>query len=185
MLKMTIAGRTMMSLALALLPLAAGCTTAPTPTPTPTASATPALTAPTISPEEQDLENAKDAVRRLWAVVDRLTNDPDSSIQELDEVASGEALEFFRTNLTGYRLEQLIGSGNSVLEFQAAEASGKNEQALATWTVTTCVDASNTTLVDKDGTSVTAPPYRVVHRSTIVERSATLKVDDDEVTGTC
>ncbi len=122
---------------------------------------------------------------KLWAVVDRLTNDPQSTLQDLDTVASGAALDFFRKNLTGYRLEKLTGSGSSVVELQSAQASGNNTQGLPTWTVIACVDASNTKLVDTSGKNVTAPPYRFQHRSVVVERAAALHVDQDEVLGTC
>ena len=51
----------------------AGCTTPPptqTPTPSVTVTATPTPTP--LSPAEQDLENAKAAVVRLWATYDRI-----------------------------------------------------------------------------------------------------------------
>jgi hypothetical protein len=172
-------------LALALTPLAAACTATPVPTPTVTLTPSPSPTATTLSPAEQDLASAKQAVVKLWAVVDRLTNNPKSSIQDLDDVASGEALEFFRKNLVGYRIEQLTGSGSSIVEVQSAQASGTNAQGLAAWTVTACIDASKTKLVDTKGKSVTAPPYRILHRSVIVELSRALHVDQDEVLGTC
>lgn len=88
-------------LALALAPVMAACTAAPASSPSASVAPTPTQTAPTLSPAEQDLANAKQAVTNLWSVVDRLTNDPQASLQDLDTVASGEALEFFRKNLTG------------------------------------------------------------------------------------
>jgi len=173
------------ALALALPPLLAACTATPTPSPTASPTPTPTPTVTTLSPADQDLANAKQAVVKLWAVVDRLTNDPQVTLQDLDTVASGVALDFFRKNLTGYRLEKLTGSGSSVVELQTAQASGNTTQGLPTWTVTACVDASNTKLVDPSGKNVTAPPYRFQHRSVVVERAAALHVDQDEVLGTC
>lgn len=172
-------------LALALAPVLAACTAGPVSSPSASVAPTPTLITPTLSPAEQDLANAKQAVTQLWSVVDRLTNEPQASLQELDAVASGEALEFFRKNLTGYRLEQLTGSGNSVVELQSAQTSGNNSQGLPTWTVTACVDTSGTRLMDPSGNNVTAPPYRIQHRSVVVERSEALRVDQDEVLGTC
>lgn len=173
-------------LALALAPAAVACTGTPTQTPSATsATSTPNPTATTVPPAEQDLANAKQAVGQLWDVVDRLTNDPQASLQDLDSVASGAALDFFRKNLTGYRLEQLTGSGSSVVEFKSAERGKDTAEALPTWTVTACVDTSKTKLVDSTGKSVTVPPYRFLHRSTVVERSAVMRVDQDEVLGTC
>ena len=172
-------------LALALAPVMAACTAAPASSPSASVAPTPTQTAPTLSPAEQDLANAKQAVTNLWSVVDRLTNDPQASLQDLDTVASGEALEFFRKNLTGYRLEQFTGSGSSVVELQSAQPSGNNNQGLPTWSVTACVDTRDTKLVDTSGKNVTAPPYRFQHRSVVVERSGALRVDQDEVLGTC
>lgn len=173
------------SIALALPLVVAACTATPSPDPTPSSTPTPTPSVTSLSPAEQDLANARQSVVKLWSVVDRLTNDPQASLQDLDTVASGEALEFFRKNLTGYRLEQLIGSGSSGVELQSAEAAGNNAQGLRTWAVTACVDTSKTKLVDTSGKNVTAPPYRFQHRSIVVERAAVLLVDQDEVLGTC
>lgn len=172
-------------LALVLAPIMAACTATPTSTPSASETPTPTMTAPTLSPAAVDLENARQSVVKLWAVVDQLTNDPQTSLQDLDTVASGDALEFFRKNLTGYRLEQLTGSGDSMVELQGAEAAGNNAQGLRTWTVTACIDTSKTKLVDASGKNVTAPPYRFQHRSVVVERAAALHVDQDKVLGTC
>lgn len=65
-------------------------------------------------------------------------------IGDIGRTPAGEALEFFRKNLTGYWLEQLTGSGSSVVELQSAEASGNNPDGLPTWTVTSCIDTSGT-----------------------------------------
>lgn len=63
-------------LALALASVVAACTAEPASSPSASVAPTPTLTAPTLSPAEQDLANAKQAVTELWSVVDRLTNDP-------------------------------------------------------------------------------------------------------------
>jgi len=172
-------------LALTLTAAVAGCTTTPAPTPTASVTPTPTPTPTTLSPAEQDLANAKQAVVNLWAVVDRLTNDPQSSIQDLDPVASGAALTLFQQNLMKYRTAGWKGSGSTLVEDLVAEAGGINAEGRSTWTVTACVDGSNTTLVDAAGVSVQGPPYRIRHRSTVVERSAGLSVTEDEAVGTC
>lgn len=173
------------AIALALPLLAVACTATPAPVPTPSTTPTPAPRVTSLSPAEQDLANARQAVVELWGVVDRLTNDPRASLQDLDTVASGDALEFFRKNLTGYRLEQLTGSGTSMVELQSAVGAGNNTDGLRTWAVTACIDTSKTKLVDTSGKNVTAPPYRFQRRSVVVERAAVLLVDQDEVLGTC
>ncbi len=186
---MSIARRTITTLLAALLvAAAAGCTTAPTPSPTvttttPLPSLTPTATA--LSPAEQDLANAKQAVVRMWTVVDRLTNDPVASLQDLDNIATGDALTLFQQNLVKYRANGWVGTGTSSIEETVAAAAGTDAQGFRTWTVTACVDGSKTTLVDKSGQSVQGPPYRIRHRSTVVERASTMKVSLDEAVGTC
>lgn len=170
--------------------LAAGvtaCTPASTSTATPTStvSATPTPTPTSLSPAEQDLDNAKAAVVKLWAVVDKLTNDPKSSIQELDTVASGDVLTMFQENLMTYRAQGWTGTGSAVVEDPTAVLAGTNAQGLTTWTVTACIDRSHTTLVDSKGKSAQLPPYRIAHRSTVVLRSGSFEVDKDQATGTC
>ena len=173
-------------LALALTPAAVACTTAPTPTPSATsATPSPSPTPTTLSPADQDLANAKQAVVKLWAVVDRLTNHPQSSLQDLDTVATDKALTMFQENLGRYRAAKFIGTGSSRVEGLQAVAGGVNAAGLSTWTVTACVDGSETTLVDENGKSVQGPPYRIRHKATVVERTGALYVSDDEAEGTC
>ena len=172
-------------LALALTPMAAACTATPVPTPTVTLTQSPSPTATTLSPADQDLANAKQAVVKLWAVVDRLTNNPKSSIQDLDDVAADATLTMFQQNLVKYRISEWKGSGASVVEDLTATARGVDAEGRSTWTVTACIDGSKTTLVDANGKSVQGPPYRVRHKSTVVERSAAFFVADDVAVGTC
>ncbi len=172
-------------LALALVPIMAACTATPSTTPSPSVTPTPTVTAPTLSPAEQDLANAKQAVVKLWAVVDRLTNDPQTSLQELDTVATDKALTMFQQNLGKYRAARWIGTGASVVENLEATASGMDGAGRSTWTVTACVDGSGTTLVDEGGKSVQGPPYRISHKATVVERASALFVAEDVAVGTC
>lgn len=177
-------------LTLALATSAAGCTTPPaattTPTPTITATASPTPSpTPTLTEAEQDLEDAKAAVVTMWATVDRLTNDPTTSIQDLDDVATGETLTMFQINLTQYRGAKWRGSGTSLVEELTAESDGVTEDGNRAWIVTACVDISNTTLVDQEGDSMQGPPYRVRHQSTVIERNGKLLVAEDEAVETC
>lgn len=175
-----------MLLALALTPAAVACTATPNPTPSATSAAsTPTPTESTLSPADQELANAKQAVAKLWAVVDRLTNDPQSSLQDLDTVATGKALTMFQENLGRYRAAKFIGTGSSRVEGLQAVAGGVNAGGRSTWTVTACVDGSETTLVDESGKSVQGPPYRILHKATVVELTGALYVSDDVAEGTC
>jgi len=143
------------------------------------------MTSTTLSPAEQDLADAKQAVVKLWATVDRLTNDPSASLQDLDTVAMGDALSMFQQNLGKYRAARWTGSGASVVEGLEATASGTDASGRSTWTVAACVDGSGTTLVDQSGKSVQGPPYRIRHKTTVVERASALFVAQDVAVGTC
>ena len=180
-------------LALTLSVTACSPTTSPSASPTvtsassasATATPTPTVTTPSLTPQQQDLVNAQNAVVKLWAVVDRLTNDKKSSIQDLDNVASGEVRTFFQKNVSGYRAEGLVGTGKTVVEPQSAKLAGTNNEGLTTWTVVACIDMSHAKLVDSSGKSVVGPPYRIQRRSTVIERDGSLFVAQDEVLGTC
>ena len=91
--------------------LIGGCTAAPTNTPTPTGpsqssspSQSPTVTPTlTLSPEDQKLEDAKARVVLLWQTLDGLLLDSSKSINELDTLASGEALSSLQVMLTTVR----------------------------------------------------------------------------------
>jgi len=172
-------------LALTIATTVTACTATPTPASSVSATPTPTPSQTTMSPAEQDLTKAKAAVVKLWEAVDALTNDPKSSIQDLDAVASGQVLTMFQENLGTYRAQGWTGSGSAIVENPTAELAGTNAQGLTTWTVTACVDRSHTTLVDAKGKSVQLPPYRIIHSSTVVQRSGLLKVEQDQANGTC
>lgn len=186
---MSIARRTITTLLAALLTAAAaGCTTTPTPSPTVTTSTplptlTPTATA--LSPAEQNLANAKQAVVRMWSVVDRLTNDPVASLQDLDNVATGAQLTRLQVNLGTYRAQGWRGSGSSVVEALEATTTDPDSIGSPQWTVTACVDRSGTALRDAKGESVQFPPYRIRHRSTAVKRADAFRIVADEAVGTC
>jgi len=173
-------------LALTLATTVTACTATPTPATTVSATPTPTPSQTTMSPAEQDVANAKGAVVKMWAVVDKLVNNPkSSSIQDLDAVAEGATLTMFQQNIMKYRAANWTGSGNSLVDDTTAAFAGTNTQGQSTWTVTACIDSSTTTLVDSNGKSVQGPPYRIRHTSTVVERSANFYVADDSAVGTC
>lgn len=183
--------RTWMALlALTLTPLVASCTTAPTPT-SPASSIASPTSSPsnspsrTTSPADRDLQNAKQAVVRLWATLDRLTNNPRLSLQDLDNVATGDALTMFQENLGQYRADQWVGSGSYVVKDLQSVSSGVDAEGHLAWTVTACVDGSKTTLVDQHGKSVQGPPFRIRHKATVISRASHLYVSTDTAVGTC
>ena len=164
--------------------LIGGCTATPTTSPTPTGpsqSPSPTVTAtPTLSPEDQKLEDAKARVVLLWQTLDGLLVDSGRSINELDTLASGEALSSLQVMLTTVRQRGQVQVGATKIASQSALAKGDG------WVVTSCVDRSDAILADKAGQPVTpAPQPRLSHESTVQLVGANLQITKDEVLGSC
>ena len=164
--------------------LIGGCTATPTSSPTPTGpsqSPSPTVTpTPTLSPEDQKLEDAKARVVLLWQTLDGLLVDSSRSINELDTLASGEALSSLQVMLTTVRQRGQVQVGATKIPSQSALAKGDG------WVVTSCVDRSDAILTDKAGQPVTpAPQPRLSHESTVQLVGANLQITKDEVLGSC
>lgn len=164
--------------------LIGGCTATPTTSPTPTGpsqSPSPTVTqTPTLSPQDQKLEDAKARVVLLWQTLDGLLVDSNRSINELDTLASGEALSSLQVMLTTVRQRGQVQVGATKIPSQSALAKGDG------WVVTSCVDRSEAILTDKAGQPVTpAPQPRLSHESTVQLVGANLQITKDEVLGSC
>jgi hypothetical protein len=162
--------------------LIAGCAGSPANIPSlmssmPTLTATPT---PSLSPEDQKLEDAKARVVLLWKTLDGLLADPSTSINELDPLASGDALSSLQVMLTTVRQRGEVQVGSTTIPTQSAltQADG--------WVVTSCIDRSGAKLTDKSGQPVTpAPEPRISHRSILQMVGPNLEVTKDEVLGSC
>ena len=73
----------------------------------------------------------------------------------------------------------------ALITLGALLAGGAAAATVAPFLASKVVDTNDTKLVDPSAKNVTAPPYRFQHRSVVVERSGALRVDQDEVLGTC
>ncbi|WP_282004797.1 hypothetical protein [Propioniciclava sinopodophylli] len=135
---------------------------------------------PTLSPEDQKLEDAKARVVLLWQTLDGLLVDSSKSINELDTLASGEALSSLQVMLTTVRQRGQVQVGATTIPSQSALAKGEG------WVVTSCVDRSEAILTDKAGQPVTpAPQPRLSHESTVQLVGANLQITKDEGLGSC
>lgn len=147
------------------------------PSPTESATVTPTRT---LSPEDQKLEDAKARVVLLWQTLDGLLVDSSKSINELDILASGEALSSLQVMLTTVRQRGQVQVGATKIPSQSAVAKDDG------WVVTSCVDRSDAILTDKAGQPVTpAPQPRLSHESTVQLVGANLQITKDEVLGSC
>lgn len=166
--------------------LIGGCTATPTTSPTPTPpSPSPSVSAsvtptPSLSPEDQKLEDAKARVVLLWQTLDGLLVDQSRSINELDTLASGEALSSLQVMLTTVRQRGQVQVGATKIPSQSALAKDDG------WLVTSCVDRSEAQLTDNAGQPVTpAPQPRLSHESTVQLVGTQLQITKDEVLGSC
>lgn len=172
--------------------LVTGCdqgTGEPTPSPTAT-SATPTVapTTPTptptaLTPEEEDLRGAEQAVVALEALTDQLGQDFTRRLDELYTVSRDQTVD---TRIQILNLQRVNGQtqiGNSVVEDIQVT---KNAEGL--WDATACLDTSGVNVVDKDGKSVVNPdgPARVKYRYLIEKGSdGGFYVIEDEAVETC
>ncbi len=159
------------------------------PTPSPTAtSATPTVapTTPTptaLTPEEEDLRGAEQAVVALVAMTDQLGQDFTRRLDELYTVSRDQTVDTWIQLLNLRRVSGETQIGDSVVEdIQVA----KNAEGL--WDATACLDVSGVNLVDKDGKSVVSPdrPPRVKYRYLIEKgNDGGFYVIEDEAVETC
>ena len=115
-------------------------TTATSATPTPTK---------TLTPEQQDLRSAEEAITEYWRVLDEAASDPTQSLNVLATVARSQALAQWQTTLANDRAQGLTQKGiSTVRDAEAATKDGK------TFTVSACLDVSAVDVVDATGKSV-------------------------------
>ena len=113
--------------------------TSPTPSPTP------------LTPAEQDLRSAEQAVVALVAKVDALAQDPTSDLTSLAEVARDQAFTDELAVILDHAQKNWIQRGETlVVSALAVKGSGQ-------WRVRACLDLSRVDVVDASGNSVVSP----------------------------
>jgi hypothetical protein len=156
--------------AAAFVTLALGACTGDDPASTPTASNTaPPLTAPsptsvptpaspTLSPAEAETR-AQAVVEDYLALFDEISADSDRDVAELEQVASGRALDWATHQITTWRDAEQTGVGAQVASGFVVTAvdldpGSGTEGWYPSVEITACVDLSDTDLVDENGDSV-------------------------------
>lgn len=148
------------------------------------ASASSTTTAPpSISPAEQDLKAASEAISRFWTVLDELSKNPKQSLDELATVSRSPAIGIWRQLLTKQRVEGQVQTGeSSVLSATPKKLTNSKSAVVA------CIDVSKVNLVDKNGKSVvSADRAPHVKYDYIVEKGTNGKfyVTSDKAVATC
>lgn len=124
-------------------------------------------TSPTASPNsESEVASAaaEQVVRRYFAVLDGLRQDPSEPVQRLSAVATSTQLAAQRRLLTserGKHLHQVGATRVADLTVQSVNLDNSNPSAgqVPTVTVDVCWDVSDVDIVDESGKS-TVPPHR-------------------------
>lgn len=175
-------------LAVAAVLTSAGCSNDPDvsdPTPSASPSATPSPSVgPSPTPSTVSERAAVEGIVRYLEVLDRLSADPDADLQELNTVASGDALAQWQYNLSRYRADGWRQTGWQEPSFVDSSPGSSGLE----WFVTMCIDVSAVDVVDGDGSSVKNPDSASHLLSDFrVEQgpSGDWYVTHDEVTGTC
>lgn len=149
----------------------------PSPPPSPATSASPSMSA------GQRAAVAK--VTEYNRVIERLSSDPRTSLDEISTVARGDAAFQWQDWISRDRLAGNRMTGTFVLTYVKADP-GKDARE---WLVTMCVDSTAVTMLDKNGKSISnkSNPQRVLTRFTVQQDPGINEwfVTQDEVTGQC
>jgi hypothetical protein len=137
-------------------PTAPGTASAPTPAPT------------TLSPGEAE-ERARASAKDYLALFDEISADPNRDVTELEQVASGRALDWATHQITAWREAGQTGVGAQVASDFSVTAVDLDpgddpDDWYPTVGLTACIDLGETDLVDENGNSVvpSSRPDRVL-----------------------
>ena len=113
------------------------------------ATSSPPTPTRSLTPEEQDLRSAEEAITEYWRVIDGSASDPTQSLNVLATVARSQALAQWQTTLAEYRTKQWKQVGRSSVD----DAVAVTEDGKA-FTVRACLDVSSLDVVDAAGKSI-------------------------------
>lgn len=172
-----------------------GCSSAGDPaSPTSTSSSSPRVpsksstTTPLTSPNlaERRTRAALAAVPAFWHELDRITNNPNTSIGDLATVARDAVYSQWMQNVMTYRGKHLQGSGSTMVT--GLEGRAKSGRVYA---VSACIDTSKTDLRNVDTKKSVIPTPRpnprVKYAYEVTQDAKSQKwfVTSEKVTGTC
>ena len=179
-------------LAMAAVLMSAGCSrdsnaSSPTPSPpSPTVSATPTPSAsPSPTPSTVSERAAVDGVIHFLDVLDKLSADPESDLDELNTVATGNALAQWQRNIMQYRIDGWRQVGQQGPEFLGSTPGSSASE----WFISMCIDVSDVDVLDAAGESVVdaGAPTRIQTDFRVDQQTTNNQwyVAEAEATGTC
>ncbi len=119
--------------------------TSPEPSETVTSTSPPDdVTQTTVAPdpfayEDEGQERAGEAVVQFWAMVDRLSKDPDVPVQEMAKVARGQAVAQWVSNIQARRDRNSVQTGDTTVTVTDVETIKEGQR----YEVTACLDWSD------------------------------------------
>jgi hypothetical protein len=138
-----------------------GSSTAPSASPSASASPSPSPTPTTKSPEDEAIEQAEQALRAYYPVLDRSLQDPDGfNLEDYKTVAISSALVDAQNRFNAIAAQDLTQVGDiklSSIEASKADLTFKpnvSPPEIPTVEFQVCYDVSGLNMVDKDGTSI-------------------------------
>ena len=138
-------------------PSTSSASSAPASSSSASTSPVPSPTKP-LTPAEQDLQSAGEAITDYWRVLDEVASDPKISLNVLATVARSQALEQWQTTLSEFRAKQWTQEGVSVVRDIDASTDGES------FTVAACVNVAELDVVDRSGKSVVVDSRPVEQR---------------------
>ncbi len=91
-----------------------------------------------VAYEDEGQERAGQAVIDFWAMVDRLSKDPDVPVQEMADVARGQAVAQWVSNIQARRDQEVVQIGDTKVVITDVETIEEGQR----YEVTTCLDWS-------------------------------------------
>ncbi|MDQ2850285.1 MAG: hypothetical protein M3Y49_06050 [Actinomycetota bacterium] len=137
-------------------------------------------------PAQERTRAALAAVSAFWRELDRITNDPNTSIGGLATLARDDVYSQWMRNIMTYRGKHLQGSGSTIVTKLEGRAKGS-------WTygVSACIDSSKTDMTNVDTKKSVIPTPRpnprveYAYEVTQDKKSQKWYVTSEKVTGTC
>lgn len=173
-------------IALAAAAALTSCNSEPgTGSPTSAASGTATTSSPTpsttpLSPAEADKRSASQAVVHLWSELDKLAGDPSLSLTSLAQVARGQALAQWQSNLSDQRARHWKQVGAVVVASSESRYAGSN-----IFETVACINVSKVNVVDATGKSVLSAgrPGRTKYTYKVAKAADGFFVTEDTMSG--
>ncbi len=152
----------------------------PSPSSSIATSVAPTASTTSLSPSEVDKRSASQAVVQLWSELDKLAGDPNLTLTSLAQVARGQALAQWQSNLSDQRARHWKQDGAVVVASSDSSYVGSN-----IFQTVACIDVSKVNVVDAAGKSVLSAgrPSRTKYTYEVTKTADGFFVTKDTMSG--